>query len=161
MLRSRPVDVRLQEKVDKSGPVHPALGTPCWLWTATKSRTGYANISVGRKTSLAHRVSFELYRGKIPDGLELDHLCRVRHCVNPAHLEPVTCKVNLLRGVSFSAVNAVKTHCVHGHELSAENLAPYVEKRKHRRCRECERVHWRKCNDRNKARRAAAKAGAA
>jgi hypothetical protein len=71
----------------------------CWLWTAAVSEAGYGVFSLeGGANAPAHRFSYELYRGAIPDGLSLDHLCRVRRCVNPWHLEPVTHKVNVQRG---------------------------------------------------------------
>jgi hypothetical protein len=82
----------------------------------------------------AHRVSYVLAHGSIPDGLQLDHLCRNKLCVNPTHLEAVTARENTLRGVSVAAVNAKKTHCPRGHELSGSNLLAY---RKVRSCRAC------------------------
>lgn len=83
----------------------------------------------------AHRVAYELLIGPIAAGLELDHLCRTHACVNPAHLEPVTGQVNLLRGVGFPATNAAKTHCPQGHEYTAENT--YWSKKGQRGCRAC------------------------
>lgn len=102
----------------------------CWLWTGCRTGTsfsdGYGRLFVGkgrhRKTVLAHRLSYELAFGKIPDGLHLDHLCRNTLCVNPSHLEPVTCAENNARGISPAAKNKRKTQCKHGHPLSGKNL---------------------------------------
>lgn len=70
----------------------------CWVWLRSRDRDGYGWASLDNKTYSAHRLVFVLLGGVIPDGLVLDHLCRVRHCVNPAHLEPVTNRENLARG---------------------------------------------------------------
>lgn len=124
-------------KVDKAGPVpehNPSLG-PCWLWTAAADSNGYGTFKVGVKMVGAHRVAYELLVGPIPDGFHIDHLCRVRACVNPAHLEPVTSRENTLRGVGFSAVNARKTHCPQGHQFTPENT--YTQSDGRRRCRKC------------------------
>lgn len=117
----------------------------CWEWTASVERGGYGRYRVGSKTRLAHRVSYEHLVGPIPDGLQLDHLCRNRRCVNPAHLEPVTCKENLMRGETEAARNAAKTHCKHGHELTAANVI--VKRSVHRACRLCQldsQARWKR-----------------
>lgn len=96
----------------------------CWLWTGTLNHLGYgttSDASTGRKHVLAHRLVYETMVGPIPEGLTLDHLCRVRRCVNPSHLEPCTLTENLRRGESPSARNARKTHCIRGHEFTIEN----------------------------------------
>lgn len=85
----------------------------------------------------AHRLAYEFSKGLIPEGKTLDHLCRVRHCVNPDHLEPVSRGENVLRGVSPSAINARKTHCSKGHDYNEENTK-YL-RRGNRRCRICHR----------------------
>ena len=85
----------------------------CWLWTGAKSG-GYGCFNRGGKTQRAHRFSYEL-TANIPEGLVLDHICRVRSCVNPAHLQVVTNKENILRGVSPTAINARKVKCGKGH----------------------------------------------
>lgn len=91
---------------------------PCWEWTAaTMKQNGYGVFNRGRSdgTVLAHRFSYELLVGPIPDGLQLDHLCRNRICVNPDHLEPVTQRENLLRGTTLPGQNARKDRCPQGH----------------------------------------------
>lgn len=110
--------------------------TGCWEWSGLKMPSGYGQISENGIHRIAHRVAYELIEGPIPDGLQLDHLCRVRHCMNPAHLEPVTPRVNVLRSTSFSAANAVKTHCPAGHEYTPENTYQRRD-RNGRLCRPC------------------------
>jgi hypothetical protein len=110
----------------------------CWLWTAGKHSAGYGviNLCVGvNQVAYAHRLSYEWAKGPIPDGLEIDHLCRVRNCVNPDHLEAVTGAVNNLRGESAAARHSRKTHCPRGHAYSGQNL--YRPKRGGRQCRAC------------------------
>jgi hypothetical protein len=104
-------------------------GKGCWTWTACILQNGYGGVRLKGKLMRAHRVVYELLVGKIPDGLQLDHLCRNRKCVNPAHLEPVTQKENMRRGNGACAINARKTHCKSGHEFTKENTR--------RRCRIC------------------------
>jgi hypothetical protein len=113
---------RFWRKVNKNGPVpanRPELG-PCWLWTAYVNPDGYGGFQF-EGGQLAHRFAYLAFRGPIPMGKVIDHLCRVRHCVNPGHLEVVTQGVNLHRGESIQARNARKTHCIHGHEFTPEN----------------------------------------
>ena len=110
--------------------------TGCWQWTAKRNNDGYGQFWVKPKLRLAHRVSYELTFGPIPVGLEIDHLCKNRSCVNPVHLEAVTARINVLRSAAVSAINAAKTHCVHGHPFDEENT--YKVKGK-RLCRECNR----------------------
>jgi len=124
------VEERFWEKVQ--------VGPHCWLWLAGRDGNGYGKFSPeGRRLVGAHRFSYELLVGPIPDGLHIDHLCRVPLCVNPAHMEPVTCQVNVLRGIAPTARNARKTHCDHGHEFTPENTRRGESGR--RICRECER----------------------
>jgi len=109
----------------------------CWLWTAALNYAGYPVF--GNPQWRAHRLAYTWLVGPIPEGLTLDHLCRVRHCVNPAHLEPVTVGVNTLRGDTISARNAAKTHCPEGHPLISGNLWPSGVKRGWRNCLACTR----------------------
>ena len=99
-------------KVDTSGD--------CWIWLAARVK-GYGRFWVNGHTPPAHRWFYEQVRGPIDSELVLDHLCRNPSCVNPAHLEPVTDAVNVLRGVGPAAQNARKTRCPHGHEYTPEN----------------------------------------
>ena len=111
-------------------------GSGCWEWQGSRTPDGYGRInSGGRGVPLpAHRVSYELHVGPIPEGFEIDHLCKNPGCVNPAHLEAVTHKENIRRGLSPAALNARKTHCVNGHEFTSENTK--IERRG-RKCRTC------------------------
>lgn len=93
----------------------------CWSWTASTSG-GYGDFMVGGKRTKAHIAAYEHCIGPVPDGMELDHLCRNRACCNPEHLEPVTHQVNVLRGEGIAAVNARKTECKRGHSLAGDNL---------------------------------------
>lgn len=120
------------------------MGTPevCWVWSGAPNTSGYGMLRIDRKTSqLAHRVGYELLVGPIPEGLQLDHLCRNRLCVNPAHLEPVDSRTNTLRGETLAARQAAQTHCVHGHPFSGENLT--VTRFGKRRCNTCNRERAR------------------
>jgi hypothetical protein len=123
---------RFWEKVDKSGE--------CWLWTAGKESEGYGRFKLNGKGCKAHRISYELEVGPIPEGLQIDHLCRVRHCVNPEHLEAVTQRENILRGVGITARHAQATHCPQGHEYNEANT---YTNRQERSCRVCNRVRHR------------------
>ena len=89
----------------------PCPNTGCWFWTGTVANHGYGYIKINGKNTMAHRFSWELHNGPIPDGLVIDHLCRVRSCVNPAHLRVVTFKENVLCGTAPTALNAAKTKC--------------------------------------------------
>jgi hypothetical protein len=117
----------------------------CWEWQASKTRDGYGNFSIGdHRMVLAHRFSYETLVGPVPDGLDLDHLCRNRACVNPTHLEPVTRAENVYRGIAPAAINKRKTYCIRGHPLSGENLR--FTRAGKRVCRECRNMRARKSN---------------
>lgn len=126
---------------------------PCWLWTASLDIGGYGRFALThRKGVKAHRYAYELLVGPIPEGMQLDHLCKVRNCVNALiHLEPVTCQENLLRGDTFQRANSLKTHCPADppHPLSGDNL--YVNPKGSRICRECQRQAARRYNARKRA----------
>jgi hypothetical protein len=114
--------------------------SPCWMWRGNRDRDGYARFAAGEKRgfSRAHQFAYEVLVGPVKGGLHLDHLCRNRRCVNPSHLEPVSVRENLMRGETYAASAAAKTHCKYGHPLSGENL--YVPPGSGtRKCRECVR----------------------
>lgn len=108
----------------------------CWLWTAWTDPDGYGYFRDGPRKVGAHRWAYARWVEAIPAHLEIDHLCRVRNCVNPEHLEAVTRRENTLRSESFTAVNARKTHCPRGHAYTPENTYIY---RRSRHCRACNR----------------------
>ena len=125
-------------------------GESCWLWTGSRNQLGYGTMRVEPKRIAAHRFAYELLVGPIPEGLELDHLCRVPGCVNPDHLEPVTHRENLLRGVSPSGRYARRTHCKHGHKFTPENTYPSPTIRR-RCCKTCKRAAVLRCYYKRKA----------
>ena len=128
-LPEKTLEQRFDEKyrVDDSG---------CWLWTEWLDSDGYGIISIKHKNHRAHRVSYERYVGKIPDGMVIDHLCRVRHCVNPDHLRVVTNAENVLCGEGKTARLARQTHCINGHSLEDA----YITKDGYRQCTPCNRA---------------------
>jgi hypothetical protein len=130
--------------------------SPCWIWQQGLFRaTGYSQgHAPGGHPRLGHRLAYEAFVGPIPVGLNLDHLCRVIKCVNPAHLEAVTQRENLLRGESPVAINARRTHCINGHEFTPENTGRHGG---HRRCVICRRAESVRGAIKRKARRAAAR----
>jgi len=109
----------------------------CWHWHgATHKGYGRFYLSPTQRSARAHRIAHELLIGPIPDGLVIDHLCRNRACVNPAHMELVTVGENNLRGVGDPAINAAKTHCKYGHPFNAANTI-HRRTRNERECRAC------------------------
>jgi len=137
---------RFWEKVDKSGP--------CWLWTGYLQPLGYARFRVGEKMIAVHRFAYETLVGPVPPGLDLDHLCRVRNGVNPAHLEPVTERENVLRGGMPNGALAKRTHCGRGHLFDEANT--YFRPDGGRRCRKCTIVQVQRSARRYQAERAGA-----
>ena len=129
-----PAVVRLERFMEKveAGP------DGCWDWTASLTEQGYGRFAAGHGAPYqkAHRASWEMFRSEIPDGLEIDHLCYNRRCVNPDHLEPVSPAVNQRRRAERV------THCAEGHEYTANNT--YVSKENERHCRTCHRKAMQK-----------------
>lgn len=131
--------------------VTPCPMSGCWFWTgSTATNGGYGRVRIDGTKHVAHRVPFAVEHGAVQVGFTLDHKCRQRTCVNPAHLEAVTHRVNVLRGTSPIADQARATHCKHGHPLSGENLKLFERwpGRFQRCCRECNRRHVRGRNRR-------------
>lgn len=126
--------MRTQFVLDRISP-EPMSG--CWLWSGEITRAGYGAVSktVNTKRQMAHRVVYELYKGAIPDGLELDHKCLMKLCVNPDHLEPVTHAENMRR---YRETIRPRTHCRYGHVMCCDNLTVSGGKRF---CRTCNRKH--------------------
>jgi hypothetical protein len=120
-----PIDVWKRIAVDSGG---------CWVWTGGCNRAGYGRTTHGdgrTRYTPVHRLVYKTVKGQIPDGLELDHLCRNPPCCNPDHLEPVTHRENILRGRTFGAANSAKTHCPQGH------VYDHVRSRGERACSTC------------------------
>jgi hypothetical protein len=146
---------RFWSKVVKNGPVpgrKPELG-PCWVWQGRPKREGYGQFSVSGEQVYAHRFSYELLVKPIPDGLQIDHLCRNRICVNPEHLEPVPSRINTLRGDNprlTSERGRAKTHCKHGHPFNEANTYWYKGRR---HCKACADVRQKAGLERLKAER--------
>lgn len=136
---------RLSRRIDSADP------DGCWRWGGYHNEDGYARTKIRTrpdstardwKTVLLHRALYEEVVGAIAVGMEIDHLCRHRWCVNPSHLEPVTHTENVLRGDGWGGVNARKTHCKRGHEFVDGSF--YRMRRGGRRCQACRR--WRHAN---------------
>lgn len=136
---NRPAMVRFWQKVR-------IMPNGCWQWQGAVSGDGgkgeayggYGQLRNKYRIFFAHRYAYEALHARIEDGMYLDHLCRNHGCVNPLHLEPVTQRENVLRGVGACSVNAKKTHCPKGHPLDGDNVL--VEKTpcgKGRKCRTC------------------------
>jgi HNH endonuclease len=131
------------------------MESECWIWTAAVTQDeGYPRFKLYGKTRYAHRMSYVTFAGPIPEGLTIDHLCRVRRCVNPEHLDPVTIRINTLRGDGPSALNRRKTHCKYGHEFTPDNTR--VDTKGRRTCLVCHRKYhreWMRTRHGYKARR--------
>jgi hypothetical protein len=146
MPRHRPAEERFWEKVDARGD--------CWEWTGAATPTGYGTFFPTRTApTRAYRYAWESLIGPIPAGMTLDHLCGNRRCVNPDHLRVATQRENALRGHSPAARNARKTHCNHGHSLSADNL--HMTPKGRRECVACRRRRGRETNARRRNERGA------
>lgn len=116
--------------------------TKCWDWLGYVEADGYSRMIVNGKRLPVHRVSYRVFCGPL-DNRHIDHLCRNRRCVNPKHLELVSPRENILRGVSPSAINAAKTHCKRGHAYTPKNTYELKQRKRGRLCRICHRQQTR------------------
>ena len=132
---------QLSSRLDDGGMPLPWSG--CTIWMGAVDAAGYGRINFGKKfgAQFAHRLAYMLAKGPIPERMTIDHRCRVRCCINPAHLEAVSNRENILRGVGWAATNARRTHCANGHEFTPENTA---HAQGGRRCLECTRIRKRR-----------------
>ena len=132
-----PAYMRLDAYTNRDGPVPPHapdLG-PCWLWTRGTVK-GYGYVRVGKRKVQAYRLNYERWVGPIPDGLLIDHLCRVRRCVRPSHLEPATYSENTTRSpIHPGMVRKAQEACLYGHDYTPENT--YTDSTGARHCRAC------------------------
>jgi hypothetical protein len=147
LVRSRwtlTVENRFWSKIDRAGS--------CWVWTGTLHKCGYGVLVVTRKAVLAHVFAFRMLIGAVPPGLQIDHLCRNRRCVNPAHMEAVTQAENIRRGIGPSAIFARATHCIAGHEFIQANTYRVKTARGNnaRRCRACHARRSREAQQRQR-----------
>ena len=128
-----PIEERLRRHI-----VHEDHGyiSPCWIWTGSLNEKGYGRIGIARKHARTHRVAYELFVAPIPGGMHIDHLCRVRSCCNPDHLEPVTLAENNRRSAPFNPVMRKGPNCKRGHPFTPENTMPTTGGRTCRICRD-------------------------
>ena len=127
----------------------------CWIWTGKVDNTGYGSFGMrdnGKsRTRSAHKIVYEVFVGKVPDGMQLDHLCRTPLCVNPEHLEVVTPRENTMRSNGLAAVNARKTHCKWGHEFTADNTYVPAKRPNRRYCKICRSEAVKKYKNKSQA----------
>lgn len=139
VLQALPARIASKISVDESG---------CWMWNAYRNQLGYGTVRFDGRKWLAHRVTFTLLVGPIPEGLVLDHLCRNRGCVNPDHLRPCTQRENTHApgSESIAVAHAARTHCPRGHAYAGRNL--YVNPQGSRECRTCNGENTRRYRQR-------------
>lgn len=130
--------------------VMPVTESGCWLWVGWVRPDGYGELHYRGLRDYAHRIAYRLFKSDIPPSMQVDHLCRVRCCVNPDHLQAVTQRENILRGYSAPSLNAKRTHCIRGHELLGENLTKIATRPRGRICVACRRRRDRDFKERHK-----------
>lgn len=133
-------------------PDHPKIlpvDSGCWLWTGCVSEDGYAKTNKKAGSSFVHRVMYQRIVGPISEGLELDHSCKVRNCVNPEHLEPVTPKLNKMRARGWvAASDSEPLSCKRDHDLTKADSI-YTTPDGRRRCRACQRLTNQRCRNKH------------
>ena len=137
------VAVRTRLRFEASYAIDSETG--CWQWRRLVNSNGYSRFFYNGKLGYGHRYAWEYWRGAIPAGLTIDHLCRNRSCVNPDHLDVVNLRTNLMRGNTPAAINARKTHCPQGHPLDNRRTGRHQE----RRCKTCARLTSRVFRERH------------
>jgi hypothetical protein len=139
-------DERFWDKVEKT--------ETCWLWRSTRNASGYGTFTADGRRWMAHRYAYEALVGPIPEGLELDHVCRMRSCVNPSHLEAVTSAENKSRSpIGINTVRRVRPHCLHGHPWTEETTYRGVYKgQPYRSCRICKNLQGARSYQRRRER---------
>jgi len=143
--RYAPPLLRLLDRREFRDCPDPTLKGQCWLYTLFKDKDGYGRIEWNNKKWYCHRLAYFLIKGPLTEGLEIDHLCAVRACFNPDHLEETLHQINTARG-NAGKLEREKTHCKHGHEYSEENTRWKFRKGKlqQRECKACEKVRSNK-----------------
>jgi hypothetical protein len=137
-----PIETRFLERIVKEPD-------GCWLWQGKKNAYGYSRIKVNGKEVFGHRWSYEHFKEPIPENLVIDHLCRVKSCVNPKHLEAVLHRTNTLRGIGIPAQKARQTHCIKGHPFDEQNT--FYRSNGWRGCRICRYERDKRFNHRRPA----------
>lgn len=126
--------------------------TGCWNWTGALTTAGYGTYKWNGKQTSAHRIIYKLIHKNVPYDFPLDHLCRNRACSNPKHLEPVSIRTNILRGVGVAAKNARKTHCKNGHEFTSDNTyhRKRIDRPPERDCKTCRSAANKRFNEKER-----------
>jgi len=133
-----PTDIIQRAKIATRLLSHVTRKGNCLIWNGHINKKGYGMMSLNHQAFLVHRISYELFKGSIPKGLTVDHLCKNKACQNVDHMEAISNKDNILRGNNTAARNSRKTHCIRGHEFTPENI--YKQHGNMRMCRECTRI---------------------
>lgn len=133
---------QLQQYLKTRVAIDPETG--CWNWQKATTKSGYGQCRLGARTEYTHRLAHAVFKGPIPHGLHIDHLCRNRRCCNPDHLEAVEQRVNNRRALGIA--DNGRSGCRHGHGVNAR----YYDKRGQLRCKDCDREGWRRERERRR-----------